>query len=958
MNLWSLFIPFSSSKLIARGICSINIEGNAYDINSLGSVKSFTYEDSTYYFNLCGALKPSDIPGANESAFIGGNIMKKVGDKYYTTNFLGQFDFGEILPGVMYSADGEPRKENDEYKATDFDIFIKCDQNSESTEFGVSKWFADSTDHFTLNFTHKSGCKSEKPKPTPTPTFEPICDFQSRWDTDPNLGIDAHFGSVDGGPYGIITPISINDSKGILYYKPCGRMECPPQYTCEDSEYSSAFICPVDQSSRDCQNFGVQQHWKSAISLYSNKESDGLLITYENQYKSKLHITDTGILTYPEGHILIDEQATLEGDTILLNGKSHEADIVQLPIPQPTGEKCKLNTSLQEVTLNVDLSTLNGGENGHNRDVNVEGMVSINNATIYYQPCGALACPKSSECGGIEDSTLYFCFDEGRCRSYSIFENNLTFTLTDPTDLNKGFRVNYYGIHNMAQVVYKCDQSVGVDELRIDPTVRFNGTTLVLQVSTPNACSNTPTPQPTPVPWRLPKPQQLSPLPTPMKSPNPVNIIQNETHYLSADLNFFEDAILSKSGPIKYRSNSADFELRYNPWNILDCPREIGICPIGRNTANAYGCSKSDDDNSYCWPYGNIIYDAEARLYGQRLEDGLELRYNSEYDTNFKLLLQCDLKTPYNLITLDENKQIEYQVSSEGKSILAHGLAQNACPREFAYNRLPETPSPTPTPRTRRQECFKYASKPFYKKYMEIDLSKFKDHDEYVILRSSPAFIKAELQIDLDQPRSCKGDVCVGGGTTNIWKCITNEGQKKCYGVGDARISLDFYSTRDFLRGITVTYGGGYDNYSTRINFVCNESVPTDEVDFDDVGFEDDKVITLTAHTNAVCTKKYEGDVPTLCPDPYEPDVTPTPTPAPTPSSKISGGGIFLILVFVPLPIYFLIGVIFNLVVYHTVSIFHKNFWLEFVVCVQTGFMFIVSCGRVTVVGSGKYEEV
>lgn len=954
-RMFFVFSNFVASRLESRSLCAINIEGNTYNINALQSgVQNFTYEGFTYYFKLCGSLKISDVPGAAEDDIVGANIMRTNGSVIQSVNYLAQFDFNEIPEGVTYTGDGEPFLDDGIYRSVDFDFYIKCD-GSTSDNFNYIPQYDEATNtlQFRVNYKNKAGCMGSAPKPTPTPTFNPICNFASRMDHDENLGINAHFGEVDGGPYGIRSTIKVNGKKHAFYYKPCGRMECPPENTCESNEYSSAFICPLDPAGGDCQSFGVQLHDKSAISLYGNKENEGLLITYGNDHQSKVHITSV-MAEYPEGHITFDSEAELKDNVMFIKAFSHEADVEFMPVPDPGAPKCQLNITKDNVKLEVNLKNLNGDENGHEKVVNVEGMVGISNATIFYQPCAAMACPQYATCRGVEDSTVYFCPKDSECISYGIYENEINFTLTDQSDLNKGFSVSYIGQRRAASVKYICDPSVGVNDVRIGDTVRLNGTKLYMEVATSNACTSKPTPQPTPEPWVLPTPNRLEPAPSPMKSPNPTNVIQNETHYMPLDLNFFNQDIYLDNTKIKSRSNTADFHVEFKPWDIIYCPDNFGKCPIGRATANAYGCSKDKDGLMYCYPYGNKIYDAEASLYNTKMEDGVQIIYNSEWDRKFKLVLECDPKAGYNTLQFEEGRFADLEESGFGNFIVVYAKSANACPRQFRENVLPPTPQPTPEPTPLPAFNFYYTSGVAIGNLLiEINLSKVKVHDEHVVLRSEPNFIKAEIQIDPDEPRSCVGDVCVGGGKTNIWKCLTIDGVKKCYGIGDARQKLEFWADKKELNaGISVTYGGGYDGYYTTINYVCNSSIPGDQIDFDDMGFEDNKHVTLSAHTAMVCPHKLG---PTPLPTP---PVEPTPTPYVPSGKKISGGAVFLIIVFVSCTLYFGGGLIYNYFVKGEIKLFNQEFWASFWDYLHSGATFVFTCGRHSARAAAKYDAI
>ena len=951
-----------SDRHISRGLCSANINGNVYNLTDYFT-KAYEYNegDVTFIFHPCRALVRGDFPVGANVDIDGANVyMLTSTDSWQPVLYTTDFDWDELnsgIPGIMYTADGNPYQTDDmKYNRVDFEMRFLCDEQDKDVnpEFTHSvSYDRDSYGNIhtqiTLMIAHYAGCATPfQPIPTPEPHFA-LCDYISRMDDDETRGIDAHLNILPNGAWGVRKRVTFMDNNMTLFYHPCGTMTCPLEFYCEEDENeSSVYLCPETPGTTDhCQSFGVAQENQMHVSLYGENENFGLKIEYAGHgAKSEMHMLPA-VANYPEGYLRILEDTTfsaIEG-TLYLESTSHEADIVTVPAPHNPGDDyCYAEGSSGTAKIKVNLTNYNV-EDGYQTSVTVKPLLS-STATLYFQPCGGLACPKNHSCDGIEDSTVLLCYDDQGCRSYGMIEYNVSLSY-DSANLTKGFTAVYVSDHSKAQVQFECDESATSGSIILPETVTRNGDEVHFTVRTSDVCPDSPTP-PAPV-WYMPTPQPYSsPLPEPMKSPNPINFIANDTHYIVLNLDEIRDDQYGFNTTIRHQNDEPqDVYFTYRPWKQMECPSAYGTCQTGKNTGNSYLCYMTNTQERVCYSYADVEYDAHLDpLDPNYLGYGVDLTYNSQWDTDLSMQIICTPQKEFNVINLYEGIPLQYGKGLYGEAISISAGSKNACPVKFASNVFPQTPSPTPEPTPCPEHYFYHRTNVMGGLFMEIDLQKLAARKENVYLgmtnTQGSTYRPAMILFDPDSPKPCYQDECLGGGETNIWRCMDEDSKTYCWGVGDGRQGISWVDGEDFNEGITVTYYGGYADYTTTIQFMCNESIEEHTVDFDIIGHEKNHRITLYAHTSDVCPKK-QG--PTPFPTPAE---TPAPTATPEVQTirSITGGSVFLLIIAVGASAYLFIGMLVTFKITGKFELPNAAFWSEFGTNVVTGAFFIFTCGR------------
>lgn len=982
-------LPRVARSVKEYGACSVNIDGKRFDLHKAydKQVQSFTDTDTgyTYYFKLCDALDQADLPFGSAAVMKGANVMRRKENSqvWEYTNYLSEFDWTIREMTVNYNADGQPFQSEGLWHIVDFDVIIGCDASSTTAPPPFTKSIIHYGNRTQINILVNSqvGCPTTVQAPTPTPLFYPVCEFVSRMDNSSTAGIDAQLDEIDGGPFGVRAPVLYNGKQMALHLKPCGRMKCPPPYNCtEGIDYSNAWLCPLVPDSDLCESFGVAKSDVNPASVAAGGELNGFeLDFYEptRNYHTKVRVKQAEE-SYPDGYMRIEENIFLDATSLTVSAYSHEADIVSIPIPPSPLGKCNADIEGPSVDLKMSLKGLNPESiSGYFKwNVNVSGIKGQNQFDLYYLPCGGIKCPSGHDCEGTEDATVYLCTDDRDCKAYGLFENNINFTLVNPFDFTKGLRTNYYGQNTKRAIVtYLCDQELEESELRFDETSpRLDGTIFKFTAYAKQACAINKGPTPTPRPqWFIPTPPPYpKPTPTPMKSPNPHNIMYNSTHYVSFNLDKFNRTHFKKNMTMTNHIDSADVYFEFSAWEKIPCPNTEGACYAQyQQEANSYICYYTSRTQKNCFPYADISYDQVISNPTHSLSNIVTLTYQNNLDTDLRFKIYCDDSLDYNTLFINDGQTLILDVATDHVVTLT-ASSHNACPLPFTDPKLPRTPNPTPMPAPVDPSKLYFRSEPINNKYIELDLTNIPTHREKIVLGTPGDYEKAEILYDPDTPRECGASQreCLGGGETNIWKCVDYKGSQKCYGIGDARQSINYHVSDDLMDGIAVTYGGGYSGYRTTVLYLCNVSVPWPKIDFDDIGYESNmKVVTLYAHTSYVCPKPYTPPTsgptkaPTTAPTIQPVTYTPAPTSAPEPyhpdSGKVTGGAIFMMVVFFPILLYVGLGTIINGFVTGNFELPFQKFWSEFYQNFITGFKFVFTCGHPGWCGGqGGYDQI
>jgi hypothetical protein len=135
--------------------------------------------------------------------------------------------------GVILYAQGEPYLENGVWRTLDLEYWVRCDPSISNIDTPINFIVDDnSTTGLIIGELGYIGACPQEVRPCPTPMYSPQCVYVRRSTDDESVGIEFDLAELNDGPFGIKTNVTIGGEQFNLYYQPCERMTCPPQYNC------------------------------------------------------------------------------------------------------------------------------------------------------------------------------------------------------------------------------------------------------------------------------------------------------------------------------------------------------------------------------------------------------------------------------------------------------------------------------------------------------------------------------------------------------------------------------------------------------------------------------------------------------------------------------------------------------------------------------------------------------
>lgn len=954
-----------ASYPITRGSCEANLNGVQYSFTGMKDRIETYYavnENRTYYIRFCQELSSKDFVPQEGAPFdysdvyvarcegVNTSCQALITENSWDWRYL---DTNNKTNGVIYYAFGEPLLvRTDSYYSFDIQVKVTCDPNEDG---GNAKFIFDNIDTdeatLTLSISNKYGCGNNVAVPTPTPTpFTPNCDYTDRYDELTDFGVDIHLSDMNGGPWGIRSlNLSMNDGEknSIVFFQPCERMECPPGYQCPGETYSSIWICNNNQHT--CESYGVlDTDGNSFIEPSFDDLLDGLNLTYKHQggsRKTVVRLTCSNIM--PSNHFIFDDNIKKEGDQLLLNLRSRNScpNYIPDPTPQPKSS-CYFNKTNfdQQSTIILNLTDHDKGDmKGWSSQVSWGSKTG----TLYYEPCDNAICPKDAFCEGDEDATVFLCEQgsDGKpdCIAYGLLGNPIRMYFNNNFDITEGVKVDYSGdFKRYATVYWACDDSLQQNEIKMPSTVKLNGRELSFTVYSKSACGSG---NPKPRHYHPPRPTPPSePTPTPQPSVNPTDIyVINDTHYILTPLASYKQDVfkgnISLLGPGAIQGT---IYTEFHPWNFIPCPSGYE-CSAGHKDSNFWACWIEDNGNKYCHSIGDVRILNEMSLRTEKNPDlGAELHFGGVWGLDVYFDIECNPYEDDDAVPFDHATFLRYDQGGRLTPRFHTYLDSGAvCARKFDSISVP-TPEPTKTPKPNYSPEYTYQSESDSDgNCISVDLSSLPYYyDELITVGVHPNFQRNLYRYYPTKPglppsgyqvldTSNTNDAVLA----NIWRCFnSSDGRSVCHAAGNSNVNLQYELVEEgnLKGGVSLNYEGGYGGWSTRIQLICNTSVPEDKIDFDDVGYlvPSEKMPTIYTHTAMACLKK-APDVPVI-----------------DNRNSITGGGVFLMIVIIVSVLYIVIGLLVNFIKGGMVELPNKAFWEEFGICIQTAVLYIFTCGK------------
>jgi hypothetical protein len=380
----------------------------------------------------------------------------------------------------------------------------------------------------------------------------------------------------------------------------------------------------------------------------------------------------------------------------------------------------------------------------------------------------------------------------------------------------------------------------------------------------------------------------------------------------------------------------------YAPYEEYKCPEGYD-CKEFSNNYNATGwlCWTNEQNKNVCFPDASIRNHISMIPLSDDLQDGVTITYNGGYAVDLELNIGCDYNAARDIPL---SNGASFQQSNDGNIQLSFDTTSSmVCPRKYYTPNVPRV-NPTPTPDPEIIKNIKWDDDFEEDGHMvELDLKRVPSRVVAdVALGMGVRYERDTILWSPVEPVNCLDRYnCTGFGPNNVWKCFVASNGRQCYPIGNAAygISLGLApNQKGIWADATAVYNGGL-NAKTSFLFVCNYSVPENDVWIDPVGELGQTMkqnIIIYVHSSNVCWDKHIDN-------PYK---------------SVSGGAIFLSIVGVGAIVYVIVGGIITFLVTGVMGIPHDGFWKEFGACVADGAIFIGTCGRKRSASASSYDVI
>jgi hypothetical protein len=658
--------------------------------------------------------------------------------------------------------------------------------------------------------------------------------------------------------------------------------------------------------------------------------------------------------------------ALYDGGVVSIRGDSRDLVRKWLPFPQPGGDCSYEDRTTAGEFVSLTLGAYNATSSfGWVRNVSVSGDWS-EDATLLYQPCGALVCPAGVFCDGDEDAAVWLC-REGECLGYGLFEKGIEMGFQRPTDASFGVYADYFGnTGKFAAVTWLCDPAGISGQPRIAENVTVANRTLRFDVWAVDACvkvaptatqsalpqtaaisaSPEPTPTassapasplatasavppqtapaspsavppataaPTPAASQTPTP---TPLPTPNWAPTPPPPVPTRAPLPSPDpvllacnsthyalLDLAELAQAPYGGPNLLFGGTGEFLVPWVAWH----PWERQPCPqpgaCDSAPANLFVCFPLADGAQFCHA------SADAR-FGTALEPlhdfdgGALLRYGGAYGHGLALSVAC-APAAAPALPFDSATALRWGPDAVSAAVAAPG----ACPRPFVPAFRPAAVA-TPIPTAAPAHFVRLFARPDGRR-VDMDLFALPAVAGWVAVPLEGYAEQAYFALHFTERKEAPWGPVLDRTVErwNGWRC----GEDFCGSVAHSETGLAW---RDSENGVEAVYGAGYGALHLTVRFVCNESMGRKEAMLAAQGWIGaNGEVGVKVATGMACPT--EGGV----------------------LRKLTGGAVFLLIVLGLFVGYVGIGTLLG--VPHRVTFPNQKFWGEVAECIHAAILWI-----------------
>jgi hypothetical protein len=390
-------------------------------------------------------------------------------------------------------------------------------------------------------------------------------------------------------------------------------------------------------------------------------------------------------------------------------------------------------------------------------------------------------------------------------------------------------------------VNWLCDKSLESGDFRTGDNATLELGLLSFDAFARDACAVRPTRSPLPTGNWAPTLPCNGPTPPPRASS--IVLTQNATHYVVVDLSTLGQETYMGTNLMTHGSDVVDVDVTWSPRYLVPC---AGV-ECNSNLANLWVCWGDE-----CHAAGDYRISTSI----QSLTDwdgGLTLTVSGAFGFNTAFDIRCDPTMPSDAVPVDEGTQLTW-----GDRVSLLTTSGITCPRLFAAPVVPSfipTPTPTPAPTVDYDPIFHDA----LNRSVEVNLYGYPVVRRWVAVGSAFTYERDYFvfyPVDPKPPPSEFQNVLDGNGTVaNVWRCAESSGGDFCASIGHSQYGLAWTLIgSDVDVGLNAVFGRGYGGYTVHMQFMCNESLPDSQVEFDDVGvIAIEQVLVLTARSTMVC---------------------------------------------------------------------------------------------------------
>jgi hypothetical protein len=757
--------------------------------------------------------------------------------------------------------------------------------------------------------------------PTPTPIVSPRC-YPVFRPNGTSFGVAADLNELNHGRFGYGQMFADTDEIKYVFWQPCDAIvPCPWGATCNTDSPTSVWVCRMNMSDPDaalqsCNAHGVLPSRPQYTLINQSDIQAGFYYDLDAQGGNTARINLRCASTYPPGHVQIDMiRSRLNGSQFNFYGSAREVCARDIPDPQPV-RGCNINVSQGNYYMDINLDVYTGVTPWNQ---SVSRLWPPGDFDLLYSPCKGILCPDGYDCRGESDGTVYLCDKQRLCTAYGIPDYNVSYTVRGDSIFYGA--IFHYRAHNnrWASVTYLCDASLADGMLRFDTSVAVEGEQLLVTVYANEACARGSGPTPTPFPRVIPEQPVPTAQPSPLPNPWSRLMLWTFSDYIMVDLNRSQGVpLVIEAQDLEIGGRWGTIRTEFSPWIEIPPPAGWEVPTGGLPRANLWECWDNQTMTPYCHPVGSVrvpFWTATA-VDEFDLWKGITLSYEGLWRSHARITAVCDpYASDWEFHLQDTAVHYSPDSTAGGPEYRFSVRSRTACPQSLVDPTVPTAPRPPPPSGAPQVTAI---TGPF-----GLRLARLATTAVIELVGHADTWHMASVHFSpLDRVGCPDGRDCgaYGKDKANLWKCVKKD-FGACYPVGDRAYGLNMsYVDADQSKGIDVEYDGGAEGAKAVIQFTCDPTLKLWEMRWSGVTDEWDGRLRFSVYTAEVCRATEWG--------------------------ILTGGSVFLFVVYGLVMLYFGVGTAIKWLVTGYVEVPNDGFWKEVWASLTGVVKFIFTCGK------------